>query len=257
MSTEILHATVSGTGPDVVLLHPVGLDGTFWGGLIERLAQDRRVIAIDQRGHGRSPAARPGATMADYVADTARTLDALGVKKAAMVGLSFGGMLAQEFTLALPDRVTALVPCGCPGAMPEAAGPMIRERGLAAERDGMGAILEATIERWFTPAFRSEPAVARVRERLLSDDVAGWSGAWHAIAGFDALSRLGTVRVPALVVSGEQDAATPVAASRTLAEAIPGAELAVLSGASHMMQFEGGAAFRETVAGFLAKVGAR
>ncbi len=255
MSGSHLHCAVSGSGPDLVLLHPIGLDGTFWGGLVERCATFRRVVALDQRGHGRSPAATRAAPMREYAADTVTALDALGVGRAAVLGLSFGGMIAQEFALAHPERVSALVLCGCPGAMPPEARPTIRERGLAAERGGMQAVVDATIERWFTPPFRNDPVVQTIRDRLLADDPAAWSAAWHAIADFEALPRLHAVKAPTLVIAGEADAATPLTASQTLAAAIPGADLAVLPGASHMMQFEGGDAFRDTVVAFLRRVG--
>lgn len=251
MSAPDLHCAVTGSGPDLVLLHPVGLDGALWGGLIERCAPFRRVIAVDQRGHGQSPPARKGATMADYVAGTHAALQRAGVDKAVILGLSFGGMIAQEFAITHPERVSGLMLCGCPGAMPPEARPMILERGLAAERGGMAAVVDGTIERWFTADFRSQPVVETVRKRLLSDDVAGWSAAWTAIADFAALPRLGAVRAPTLVVSGSADVATPFAASTALAAAIPGAELAVLPGASHMMQFEGAEIFAETVTRFL------
>ena len=118
----------------------------------------------------------------------------------------------------------------------------------------MAAVIPATLERWFTPAYLEAPAVATVRDRLLRDKVANWSATWHAIAGFDALPRLSAVRVPTLVLAGERDAATPVAATEALAAAIPGARHLVLPGAPHMMQIECGEAFSSAVLRFLATV---
>ena len=137
-----------------------------------------------------------------------------------------------------PDAVAALVLCGCTGGFAPELRPVLRERGLAAERDGMNAIVEPTIERWFTPAFRGDPAVDRVRERLRTDDASSWSAAWHAISTFDAFPRLAEVRIPASVVAGEVDAATPLAAATKLAQSIRGARLTVLPAAPHMMHIE-------------------
>ena len=113
-------------------------------------------------------------------------------------------------------------------------------------------MVETTLDRWFTPAYRATPAAARVRERLLRNDPAAWSATWHAIATFEARDRLGEIAVPALVVAGECDAATPLAAMTALADALPNARLAVVPGAPHMMQIESTDRFNEAVGAFLA-----
>jgi 3-oxoadipate enol-lactonase len=252
-----LHHTDEGQGAPVVLLHPIGLDGGFWGGLPRVLAASRRVLSLDLAGHGASPSvARPRA-IEDYADDVARTVREAGGGKAALVGLSFGGMIAQMVALRHPDLVSALVACGCGGDFPEPVRPMLRERGLAAEREGMAAIVDSTIDRWFTDGFRTQPAVQRVRDRLLSDDVAGWSAGWHAIADLSATPRLAALAIPTLVIAGEKDVATPPAmAEATVARAIPGARFVVLHNAPHMMQIESEARFTETLSGFLLGEGA-
>ena len=252
-----LHGSSLGAGKPVVLLHPVGLDGGFWGDLPAALAAHRRVIALDLAGHGASPAVSRPRPIEAYADDVAAAIVEAGAGPAAVVGLSFGGMVAQMVALRHPGLVSALVPCGCGGEFPEAVRPLLRERGLAAERDGMAAIVDPTVERWFTEPFRADPAVQRVRERLLSDDVAGWSAGWHAIAGLSATPHLGGVAVPSLVIAGEKDVATPPAMSdATVARAIPGARFIVLPGAPHMMQLEAEAAFTAALLGFLTGKGA-
>jgi 3-oxoadipate enol-lactonase len=252
MSALRLHGTALGEGPLVVLLHPIGLDGGFWGALPATLAAKRRVLCLDLAGHGASPAVQRPRSLDDYADDVAAAIGTAGGGPGAVLGLSFGGMVAQMLALRHPQLVSALIPCGCGGDFPEPIRPVLRERGLAAERDGMAAVLDATIERWFTEPFRADPAVARVRARLQSDDVAGWSAGWHAIAGLSATPRLGAVSVPTLVIAGEKDVATPPAMSETtVARAIPGARFTVLPGAPHMMQIETEAAFVSEVAAFL------
>lgn len=247
-----LACAVEGSGPDLVLLHPVGLDHTFMAPWLAQAARGHRVVAIDLRGHGESPAATRDVTLDDYVADIHDAMSAHCRGPATLLGLSFGGMLAQLVALAHPERVARLVLCGCTGGFAPEVRPILRERGAAAERSGMAGVVDGTLERWFTPAFRTNEAVKRVRSRLLADDVAGWSAAWHAIATFDALPRLSEVKVPAMVVAGERDAAAPMAAAATLASAIAGARLAVLPGAPHMMQIESPDAFNACVGEFLA-----
>jgi 3-oxoadipate enol-lactonase len=224
---------------------------------VERAARNCRVVAVDLRGHGESPAATRATTLDDYVADIEAVMAAHCPGPATVLGLSFGGMLAQLVAIAHPERVARLVLCGCPGGFSPEVRPVLRERGLAAERGGMAAVVDATIERWFTPSFRDSAPAKRVRARLLSDDVTGWSAGWHAIAALDALPRLGAIKVPTLVVSGERDAATPLAASQAIAQAIPGAQLTVLPGAPHMMQIETQDAFDDAVGAFLAAASPR
>lgn len=252
MSPLRLHGRSEGTGPLTVLLHPVGLDGSFWGGLPAALAAHRRVLSLDLAGHGASPAVQRPRPIEAYADDVAAAIREVDAGPAEVVGLSFGGMVAQMVAVRHPDLVAALIPCGCGGTFGAEIRPMLRERGMVAERDGMQAIVEPTLARWFTPDFLSNSAVARVRERLLADEVAAWSAGWHAIAGLDATPHLGGLKVPTLVIAGELDAATPPAVSEaTVARAIPGARFTILPGAPHMMQIECEAAYTGAVAGFL------
>lgn len=252
MSTVRLHGRMTGSGPLTVLLHPVGLDGTFWGGLPAALAAKRRVLSLDLAGHGQSPAVARPRPIETYADDVAAAIREAGGGPAAVVGLSFGSMIAQTVAIRHPDLVAALVPCGSGGTFAAEIRPMLRERGLMAERDGMQAVVDATIERWFNPAFRGDAKVERVRQRLLSDDVAGWSAGWHAISGLDATPHLGGVTVPTLVIAGETDAATaPAVTEATIAKVVPGARFVVLPGAPHMMQIESEKAYTEAIASFL------
>jgi 3-oxoadipate enol-lactonase len=252
MTAIRLHGVAEGQGPLVVLLHPVGLDGSFWGNLPASLSSAHRVLSLDLAGHGVSPSVSRPRPIEDYADDVAGAIREAGGGRAALVGLSFGGMVAQMVAIRHPELVSALVACGCSGDFPEPVRPILRERGLIAERDGMAAVADQTIARWFTEAFSETAAVLRVRQRLLSNDVTGWSAGWHAIAGLSATPRLGEVTVPTLAIAGEMDVATPQAVTEaTVVRAIPGARFCVLPGAPHMMQIEAEAAFTAAVRGFL------
>jgi 3-oxoadipate enol-lactonase len=248
-----LHHVVHGEGTDLVVLHPVGLDHTFMRSLAAAAeTQGCRVINIDLRGHGRSPAAGEGPSLEDYVADIHQVVATRCERPAIVLGLSFGGMLAQRYALTHARHVAGLVLCGCTAGFSAEVRPLLRERGDAALRGGMAAVVEPTIERWFTAAFRADPRVQEVRARLLADDASNWHAAWQAISHFDALPRLKEIAVPTLVVAGDCDAATPLAAAASLAAAIPNARLATVAGAPHMMQIESADAFNATVSEFLA-----
>lgn len=247
-----LHGIVEGSGEELVLLHPIGLDSSFWGAMPAILAHAHRVLRLDLRGFGGSPLGSTAVPIAAYAADVHRAIRRHGLQRPAVLGLSFGGMVAQTLALDHPESVSRLILCGCPGGIPAEARTALRERGAAAGRDGMDSIVPTTIARWFTPDFVDNPVVERVRARLRGNSVRAWSEGWEAIGDFDSLARLGAVDVPTLVVAGERDAATSPAASAALTAAIPGARRVTLPGAPHMMQLETSGLFTETVGDFLA-----
>lgn len=239
-----------GSGPLVVLLHPVGLDRTFWGPLPARLSDRFEVMAVDLAGHGESPTARRPGTMDKHVADIVKLVEQTG-KRACLVGVSFGGMIAQNVALARPDLVWALVPTACPGRTPPEARPALLQRGSDAEENGIASVIDATLRRWFTEPFLSTEEVSRVRERLRTNSVSGWAAAWEAIATHDALDRLPSLQVPTLVVAGECDLGTSLDAKRALAAAIPGSRLEIIPQAPHMLQIECAQTYAEIVSAFL------
>lgn len=247
-----LYCETLGSGPDLVILHPAGLDHTFMKALMDDASSSHRVLGVDLRGHGLSPAAHNGITLDAYVADVYAAINRHCAGPAVVLGLSLGGMVAQLLALHYPEVVSGLVLCGCTGGFPSEVRPLLHERGLAALRDGMAAVVEPTIERWFTHSFLTDSAVDGVRGRLLRNDASNWSATWHAIATFDALPRLGEVRVPTLVIAGERDVATSLVATAEISETIHGARRVILPGAPHMMQIECRDAFNSAVGTFLA-----
>jgi 3-oxoadipate enol-lactonase len=250
MASAALHHVERGQGDPLVLLHPIGLDHSFWPGLVERCATSRRVLAFDLPGHGRSPPASQ-ATMTAYVEAVKQTLDALAIEKAAVLGLSFGGMIAQELAISFPDRINRLIACACGARIPQEAREAVLARGQAALDGGMSAVVDSTLQRWFTSPFMGDPAVAKVHARLLEDDPQQWNAGWRVIATHDALARLPRLAIPTLVVAGEVDLGTPVPAARAIAEAVPGARLVIMPGAPHMLQIECAETFVGHVAAFL------
>ena len=233
-----LNLVRSGAGQPLVLLHPVGLDLSCWDQVAHVLEGACEVIRLDLPGHGASPALAPGATLSDYARAVRRTLDAEGVAPAHIAGLSFGGMIAQTLGVEHGEACSSLVLAGCPATIPDAERPARAERGLLAVREGMAAVVETTLERWFTPGFMASGAAEPTRERLLRQDVEGWRAAWQAISGLHTAPHLRRVTVPALCVAGGADLAAPQAAIQAMADLIPRGSFAVLEGAPHMMQLE-------------------
>lgn len=238
MTAPALHYKIEGGGPHVVLLHPVGLDLTFLEPLGVELRRNFTVLSIDLRGHGHSPASPPAQSLDDYADDVHVLLSARGFAPAAVAGFSFGGMVAQHLALKYPKDVCALAICACPSTLKPENRVIAAERGAQAEREGMGAVLDATLDRWFTSEFRASGAADAARDRLLSDNVTAWAQAWRAMAAIDTSARLGAIQVPTICIAGELDKASPPEIVAAIAEHIVGAHFAVIPGAPHMLFIE-------------------
>ena len=248
--TVKLHHRIDGNGPRVLLLHAVGIDLTFLDAVTGSLAKEFTVLRADLRGHGRSPY-EPAAGLADYADDVHALLTDLHFAPCAVAGFAFGGMVTQALAVNHPQDVRAIVIASCPSAQtPESAG-IVAQRGADAKRDGIGSILDVTMRRWFNDAFVDAGGDAAVRERLLSTDINGWADAWSAMATIDTAPRLKEIKVPALCLVGEFDKSSPPPVVRRIADAIPGARFAVISGAPHMPSIEQPAETARVVGGFL------
>jgi 3-oxoadipate enol-lactonase len=249
--TKSLHYEIVGHGPQVVLLHPVGLDLTFLAPVAAELSKEFTVLSVDQRGHGKSPSREPAHSLDDYAADLHALLHTIGFVPAALAGFSFGGMVVQALALAYPADLSALIIAASRGSLPAQARPVARARGDDARAAGIAAVLEATLDRWFTPQFRALGKDGPARARLLSDDVEGWAQAWHAMANVETLPRLPAIRVPTLCLAGELDKSSPPDAVHEMADAIPGARYAELKGAPHMLFIEQPQETAEVIGKFL------
>lgn len=251
MTAQRLHSKSVGDGPVVVLLHPVGLDLTCWDSVVERLKSQFRMVTLDLRGHGDLPAVDLGMTLSDYAADVHHTLDQTGIPRSAVVGLSFGGMVAQTLALDHPGTVSRLVLAGCTSTLPEQARPVLAARGRAAVENGMASVVEETLARWFSSDFIARGSAEAVRARLLRTEPSAWESAWSAISRVETYPRLSEISVPTLCIAGEADLAAPPAVLEAIARRVPGAELVMLPGAPHLMQEECPAAFTTELQRFL------
>jgi 3-oxoadipate enol-lactonase len=259
-SRPALHYTIreprSGQPPrrTVVLSHALGMDLSMWDGLATLLAEDSRVIAYDHRGHGGSEAPEGMYDMAALADDAARLLLELGTGPVTWIGLSMGGMVGQELALRHPALVQALVIANSSSGYPEAARDAWKQRIATVREQGIEAIADTVMGRYFHDAFRATHGgtVARWRRRLTSTDPVGYAGCCHAVGNVDTTARLSAIAAPTLVIAGELDQGAPVAMSQTIADAIPGARLVVLPDASHIAAIEQPAAFARTVQEFLA-----
>lgn len=224
------------SGPAVVLVHAIGLDRRMWDLVLPGLSAGRRVFAYDVRGHGSAAGAPVPAAMADTGADLVGVLDALGLPRAHVVGLSYGGGIAQAAAVTAPDRFASLSLL----ATTDHPSDVFEGRAAAAEKEGMAAQVVPALTRWFTPSALAvnDWAVRYARECVLRGSVTDWAGAWRAFRHFDVQEGLSRLDLPVLVLAGELDASTTPALMSEIANRIPGARFRELPGAPHMQSLE-------------------
>ncbi|MFC3111008.1 alpha/beta fold hydrolase [Undibacterium arcticum] len=259
VSKPALHYSVraprNGKAPrhTVALSHALGCDLTTWDALANLLAADCRVITYDHRGHGSSDAPVDLYTIADLADDAARLLRELDSGPVVWIGLSMGGMVGQELTLRHPSLVSALIIANTTSAYPDAVREVWQQRIGTVRAQGIEAIADAVMGRYFHDQFRAEHSatVARFRQRLTSTGADGYIGCCHAVGTVDTTARLPQIGIPTLVIAGELDQGTPLAMSQTLVEKIPQARLVVLKDASHLSAIEQPQAFAQVVAQFM------
>lgn len=248
-----IHYQVSGDGPWVVLSHSLACDLTMWQPQIEVLSGRYRVLAFDTRGHGASSAPPGPYDFGQLTDDVIGLLDHLGIARCHFVGLSMGGMIGQHLALAAPTRLASLVLADTASRYPAEVLPMWQERIRLVGEQGMEAMVEGTLARWFSAPFgTAQPqVVARVAGLIRTTPAAGYIGCCHAIPRLDITARLGAISVPTLVIVGAEDAATPPAMAEAITAAIPDARLAVIPQAAHLANLEQPQAFNRLLLEFL------
>ncbi len=242
-----------GEGETITFVHALGLDGDSWWQQVEALQDSYRLLTYDVRGHGRS-GKPPGPYSIDLFADDLYSLlEALGITRTHVVGLSMGGMIAQALAVAHPEKLHSLVLCDTSSGYTAEERQVFEQRARVAARQGMEPLVQPTLERWFTATFRaSQPAVVeRIAHTLRQNDPVAYAAACLAIGNVALTDRLGAVRCPTMVVVGEEDVGTPPAMARTIAQAIAGARLELIRQAAHLVPVEKAAIFNALLLDFL------
>lgn len=250
-----------GEGTPLVFLHPWTTNGYIWYYQVFPFALTNKVIVIDHRGHGRSDKPREGYAIQQHAQDVAAVMDAAKADRAVMVGNSIGGMMVMQFALDYPQRVIANViqssGTGLGKEMPKEAAEGFRQNYEAT----FSALLEGAVSAK-TRHERSEildvmkahfMVQSNFPKHVFDSALADPNGVFN----WDISDRLKEIRQPTIVLAGEEDQATPVAANKFLADNIPGAKLKLVKDVGHFYQLEKPADFNATLREFLGGVKGR
>lgn len=255
-----LYFEVHGQGPPLVLVMGIGYDATLWTlAQVPALSRMFQVVIFDNRDAGRSSNATGPYTIADMADDVAALMDALDINRAHLLGLSMGGMIAQEFGLRHAGRLHRLVLSGCGAAPARVAFDPIRTWNWIKGADKTGEVFACQQFTWlFSNAFlRNKEAVQQTMSVLTSNPHPVGPEAYNrqaqAYLRYDALDRLADLESPTLVIVGEQDLLTPPWVCRELADRIPGSRFEIITGAgsSHVVPIERPDEFNDLVTRFL------
>jgi 3-oxoadipate enol-lactonase len=236
--------------PWLVLSNSLGATLEMWEPQVAAFSQHYRVLRYDTRGHGQSSAPNGPCSIADLGGDVIGLLDALGIGRTHFCGLSMGGATGMWLATHASARIERLVLCNC---IPWLGPPEVMNARIAQVRQqGMAPLVEAIIERWFTPGFRArEPAaVEQIRAALLATPAAGYAACCEAIRDMDQRVDVTRIQLPTLVIGGTHDPMPTVAAARAWAATLPQAQFVELA-AAHLSNIEAAQAFNAAVLRFL------
>jgi 3-oxoadipate enol-lactonase len=226
----------------------------MWDWTVPALADRYRVLRYDTRGHGRSSTPPGPWSIAALADDAAGLLDALGIEAAHFVGLSMGGMVGQQLGARFPARVLSLSLCDTASEMPPRE--TWEERLAIARSQGIAALAEGTLKRWFTEPFarRSPGDIEKVRAMILGTGVEGYMACAGAIRDMAQTTMLLAITAPTLILTGRQDPATTVAHATVLHRVIAGSRLVILEDAAHLSNIEQPQAFNAALRAFIDEV---
>ena len=231
-----------GSGPAILLGHSLLCSGEMWSHQVSVLAESHRVINIDYRGHGQSGTVERDFTLSDLVDDSVAILDQLEIDTAIWAGLSTGGMVAPKAAIDVPERVRAMLVADA-SAEAEPTCPKLKYRalGLGARLVGLRPFVPAVAPIMFgeTTLRENRQVVEEWVPNFLSIDLPSVLRGLEAVVTRDSLvADLGKIKVPTLVVVGNEDRAQPVPRSQRIAEGIAGSRLEIIPKAGHLSALE-------------------
>lgn len=233
--------------PWLVFSNSLTTDVTMWDHEVAQLKDRFRILRYDTRGHGQTGASSGPYSFDMLAKDAVALMDHVGIDRAHFVGLSLGGMTGLYMAIHHADRLLSLASCDARAwSPPDYIEAWVGRMAVAREK-GMEALVEPTIERWFTAPFcaeaRNEPVLDRVRQMIRETAVDGYTGCAEALRAHDERDGLAGISVPCLFMTGSEDTSTPPECAVEMAEIVPGAECVIVTPASHISNMENPADF--------------
>ena len=235
--------------PWLVLSHSLACSVRMWDPTIEAFKDRFRILNYDMRGHGATSAPKMPYTLDMLADDVLALVKELKIEKAAYCGLSIGGMIGQTIALRGKGPFERMVLADTTHTQPPEALKQWEDRIRIAESKGMAALLDSTMERWFTAPFRSSPAEKKIAALILATPVAGYAGCGRAIMGLNTTARLKDIKLPVLAITGIEDGAA--GGTKYIGETVPGAKFVGIPQAAHIANVEQPEAFNRALREFL------
>ncbi len=240
-------------GAPIVFANSLGTDFRLWDKIVPRLPEGLRIIRFDKRGHGLSDCPPGPYSMGMLVRDTERLLDHLQVRDCVFVGLSIGGMIAQGLAVKRLDLVRGLVLSNTAAKIGQPQ--MWQDRIAAVKENGIEALADATMERWFARPFRESVEMTGWRNMMTRQPEEGYMGCCAAISGTDFYTPTSGLRLPTLGIAGSEDGSTPPDLVRETVDLIPGSKFHLIRRAGHIPCVEQPEEYADTLTGFLKELG--
>src|SRR5687767_12731143 len=208
--TELYYEVTGKEGaPWLVLSHSLACNVRMWDPTVEALKDRYRILNYDMRGHGQSAAPAGPYTLDMLAEDVISLMKSLNIRRAHFAGLSIGGMIGQTLALKNSSLVEKLILADTGHSQPPEAIAQWKERIAIAESKGMQALVDSTMQRWFTDSFRKSEPAKKIAAIIAATPVAGYVGCGRAIMGLNTTGRLKEIRMPVLAIAGEQDPSAP------------------------------------------------
>ena len=252
LPTHQVHYRIDGTEgkPWLTFCNSLGTNMHMWDQQVEALAPHFRILRYDRRGHGQSGVLPGEYTIADLGKDVLALWDALGIEQSHFCGLSIGSMTGMWLGINASSRLNKLTLC-CIGTIIVLEDDW--ETRIQAVQDlGLPAMVDDTMERWFSEAFHaaSPETIEKIRETYVATPLEGFVGCMHALRQADFSSEIGNITVPTLVIAGKNDPVCEVPDMQKMADTIKQGSLAVLEG-KHLCNLESADAFNAALLAFL------
>ena len=235
-----LHPGLTANAPRLALIHSLALDRTIWDGVVRELDGAAHVLAYDCRGHGKSGKRGGPYSVQQFAKDLAELFDHAGWPSAAVAGCSMGGCVAQAFGGLYPERATALGLIDTTAWYGADAPQQWRDRAAKAQADGLGGMVDFQLSRWFSDNFRAErpDLVAAAARVFLATDLEAYASSCLLLGDADVRRFHALLKMPATVIAGEEDYATPLAMARQIHASVAGSTLKILPAARHLTPIE-------------------